>query len=177
MAKKKATPSFMDGYVPASFSPQVTSSEIKKIPPYEDVGVKYQNYSKRPSTNGEYNLSKQTKVYSTNVLTSTNDFDGYNLNKNQKLNITGVWLSWNVGGAALTDYIYIGDWDGSTNTQVVRKLAQLINTTGNVFLDFSSAPFELPNQNEGAGWSIGTFPALAAGESINYAVIGFIEEY
>lgn len=178
MAKKKtSTPDYLQGYVPASFQPQVQTAEIIKIPPYEDASVRYQGYSKRLAQNSSYILSKQKKVYETGLITSSNNSDSYSLAKNQKFTVTGILLVWDVAGAADTDYVYIGDWDGASTTLLVRKVMNLVNTTGSVFIDLSSAPFELQNSEGGFGWTIGTFPSLSVGESIHYQISGFIEDY
>jgi len=176
MAKKKQTVDYLQGYIPANFEPSVQTAEIVKIPPYEDPSVRYQGYSKRPSQGSNYVLSKQKKVYEAGLITSTNSSDSFTLAKNQKFSVTGIALTWDVAGAVDTDYVYIGDWDGASTTLLVRKVMNLVNATGSTFVDLSSAPFELSNQYEN-GWTIGTFPGLAAGESIHYQIFGFIEDY
>jgi len=56
--KKKAVTNYLAGYVPATYSPDVTEKEIKLIPPYPDAGVAYAGFAKRES-GGAYQLLKQ----------------------------------------------------------------------------------------------------------------------
>lgn len=174
--KKKTSSVYpMDGYVPSSYNPATTQQTIKQIPPYPEKGVSFGGYSKRLLQSDQYELRPQIKFHKSGNFTSISQSNSFALNTNQKLCITGIFFYWNVAGAVATDYVYVGDWDGATTTQV-QKSINLLGTTGQIFLDYSATPLELPNSLHG-GLTIGTFPALAAGENINYSIWGFIEEY
>lgn len=65
--KKKAATNYLAGYVPATYSPDVTAKEISVIPPYPDAGVEYAGFAKREA-NGAYQLLKQVPYRRTMVF-------------------------------------------------------------------------------------------------------------
>jgi len=44
---KKTSVDYLAGYVPASYDPNITTSQIKQIPPYSDPSIRYEKYAKR----------------------------------------------------------------------------------------------------------------------------------
>lgn len=72
VTKKKAKvvnePTYLEGYVPTSYSPIISSNSIQQIPPYDDAGVSYKLYSKRLKSDGLYELFPQTRQTHTLVM-------------------------------------------------------------------------------------------------------------
>lgn len=110
-----------------------------------------------------------------NRIDAGNTSDQYSLTTTQKFNVTGILLTYNVAAAVPNTYVYLGDWDGASTTNVDYKLLNVIKVADTVFIDLSSAPITLLNVY-GTGYAIGTFPALAAASYLNYTLFGFIEE-
>jgi len=68
--KKKDQTNYLDGYIPASYTPAINSQEIKQIPPYPDAGVEYAGFSKT-MVNNQYRLNKQEPVVADKTMIST----------------------------------------------------------------------------------------------------------
>jgi len=90
--------------------------------------------------------------------------------------MTGLLVQWSLAAAIPTEYFYLADYNTTTTFYSLNKSFSFyfgIQAAGSIFFDFSAAPIEFDNK---MAWGVGIFPSLAAGDHVNYCVLGFEEQ-
>jgi len=96
MASKEGTPLYLGGYVPSKYTPQVSSAEIKQIPPYPDSGVAYAGYFK-VDKGAKYDLFPQFRFNECFIVTPAAAVVVLvTLLKSQRLYITDIHITLSV---------------------------------------------------------------------------------
>jgi hypothetical protein len=148
MAKKKTSrePDYLAGYIPATFNPGVTAQEILQIPPYDDVGVSFKNYSK-DLRGSSYILKRQlTRFYS--YALSNSAAGNATIARSNKATHTfycsGILFQASVNPLSLSTYIDIRD--GSATEPRARIFTWTAAGVANyIWLDLSSCPRKFVN--------------------------------
>lgn len=124
--------------MPATYSPNITTSKIKIIPPYEDPGVKFQGYSKKLNNNGEYELIPQIRrVQYPQLLSATSDTITRE-DPDKKFYVSSVHVDF-FTSVATSESVRIYDSD---TTQNLKMLFYVDVGAGHFDIDFTSCPRE-----------------------------------
>lgn len=171
MATKKKTTSsinYLAGYVPATYNPNITSNEIKQIPPYGDQGVRFEGYFKRLKGN-TYELVKQDEN-SIGIGIGTNlaglGAGSYTINRGhaeQNFIIESLYLSYIQSGVIQS--LTIADSDGNNSITI-----RLPTSTG----DIINIPF-IPKTFKGQNIIITISLAIPVNQFISLHLVGWYE--
>jgi len=140
MAKKKVVNDYLAGYVPANFTPLVTTEQIKQIPPYPDPGVKFAGYAKVLSSNGNYDLKKQqtqhTTAYYSNTASGVQP-SIFDVPAGKTFYMTGICSQHSAVTTVPTAFLLI---DGAATLPNARMRVQIGNQVNEQYIDFSGSP-------------------------------------
>lgn len=151
-----------------SFSPTKSESEIKNIPPYEDLGVKYRGYAKKLEGSNIYQLIKQDPFYYSydkNFTAITGSLTlGFSQWNNRKFYLTELSIDY-YETAAITDGIQIDDNQGNAFCKFI--ITQGVNSR--------IYSFSTPILIEKSTIKISFNTNAAIGNKLRMNVVGFLE--
>jgi len=140
MAKKKTSKesvSYLEGYIPAGFTPTTSAQEIIQIPPYPDVGVKFAGYSKTARSQG-YEINPQIRRTQTGTITGavTTSITGTRLDPKLKFYAGNLHIDCSTTNGGITLTIH----DGATSAGRERARCVLSAGIQHFDIDFSNSP-------------------------------------
>jgi hypothetical protein len=147
--KKKTTENFLSGYLPAGYSPDVTTAQIAQIPPYEDAGISFQGYSKKATGSNQWQLTPQQRFFlqdnAANTLSAQIPFV---IPTNRALYVSSIWFSGTAGASTdswiLRDgSIFISEFQNFDNHQEQIIFDPPLKFTNSLSWEMQQSPSQL----------------------------------
>jgi hypothetical protein len=171
MTAKKQSPNYnyLSGYVPASYVPEISSSQIIAIPPYDDEGVSFKGYSKRLKGLNTYELFPQIRRSQGFIVPDATTFmTAQRSDKEKKFYTTSIHIDY-LNSSGIPIYVILIDGALSTDKQ---RVSFTINNGNNHFdIDCKDSPRDFQTIN----YSILLSSALALGDYLQVTMYGWAE--